>query len=64
MNQAYGVEVEEEGLEVLVRRLAGSGSGGRLSARMARARSLEFFSNLSFLSTLNMWTLDSVHKPR
>ena len=49
---------------MLVRRFTGSGSGGRLSARMARARSLEFFSNLGFLSGLNMWTLDPVHKLR
>ena len=47
-----------------VRRFAGSSSGGRLIARMARARSLEFFSNFGFLSALNMWTLDPVHKLR
>ena len=45
-----------------VRRFTGSGSGGRLSARMARVCSLEFFSSLSFLSALNMWSLDLVQK--
>jgi len=50
---------------VLVRRFTGDGSGGRLSARMAKPRSLEFSFNLGFLSaldTINMWILVPVRK--